>query len=86
LIVVRAECLEERELVVMVSDSGPGIPTDKPALVFDPLVTTKASCMGIGLLVSRTIIEAHGSRIWAENNATKGSTFRFALPVAKEAD
>lgn len=68
---------------VTVSDRGHGIDTDKLASVFDPFFTTKTNGMGIGLAVSRTIIEAHGGRIWAENNPDCGATFRFTLPVAE---
>jgi signal transduction histidine kinase len=50
--------------------------------VFEPFVTTKAKGMGIGLAVSRTIVEAHGGKLWAQNNAQAGATFRFTLPVA----
>jgi two-component system sensor kinase FixL len=68
----------------MVSDTGPGIAAEKIEQIFEPFFTTKTSGMGIGLSVSRTIIEAHAGRIWAENNATKGATFRFTLPTEEE--
>ena len=69
---------------IAVSDTGTGIPVDKLAQVFDPFFTTKPNGMGMGLPISRTIIEAHGGRFWAENNSSKGATFRFTLPIAKE--
>jgi two-component system, LuxR family, sensor kinase FixL len=81
LITVRAQHRDGEDVEITVSDSGPGIPPEELALVFDPFFTTKASGMGIGLSVSRTIIDAHGGRIWAENNITKGATFRFTLPA-----
>jgi C4-dicarboxylate-specific signal transduction histidine kinase len=75
----------ERTVEVAVSDQGYGIRPEQLELVFEPFFTTKANGMGIGLPISRTIIEAHGGRIWAENNIEKGATFRFTLPVAQEA-
>jgi len=69
---------------IAVSDTGSGIPTDKLAHVFDPFFTTKPSGMGMGLPISRTIIEAHGGRLWAENNSSGGATFRFTLPIEEE--
>ena len=86
LITIRAQHRrDEQEVELMVSDSGPGIPSAELALIFDPFFTTKANGMGIGLSVSRTIIEAHAGRIWAENNSTKGATFRFTLPTEAKA-
>ena len=70
---------------IAVSDTGDGIPADKLAHVFEPFFTTKPNGMGMGLPISRTIIEAHGGRIWAENRNGGGATFRFTLPVAEEA-
>jgi two-component system, LuxR family, sensor kinase FixL len=81
LIKVRAEHRDGREVEVMVSDTGPGIPSGNLDLIFEPFYTTKTSGMGIGLSVSRTIVEAHGGRIWAENNVTDGATLRFTLPT-----
>ena len=74
-----------RTVEVAVSDTGTGIPADKLAHIFDPFFTTKRSGMGMGLPISRTIIEAHGGRFWAENNNSGGATFRFTLPIAEEA-
>jgi two-component system sensor kinase FixL len=52
--------------------------------MFEPFVTTKASGMGLGLSVSRALIDAHGGRIWAENNADGGATFRFTLKMDEQ--
>ncbi len=70
---------------IAVSDLGPGIESEELERLFEPFFTTKAKGMGIGLSISRTIIEAHGGRLWAENNAQWGATFRFTIPVAAEA-
>lgn len=67
---------------IAVHDSGPGIPNDKIEEVFSSLFTTKSAGMGVGLALSRTIIEAHGGRLWAENEPTGGAAFRFTLPLA----
>lgn len=66
---------------VMVIDNGHGISEDKLDHVFDPFFTTKPHGMGMGLPISRTIIEAHGGRISVENAANGGAIFRFTLPV-----
>jgi PAS domain S-box-containing protein len=71
---------------VAVSDSGQGVPPESLARVFDPFFTTKSKGMGMGLPISRTIVEAHGGRIWAENNVDRGTTFRFTLAAAKAGD
>ena len=73
-----------RTVEFAVRDTGHGIPADQLAQVFDPFFTTKPNGMGMGLAISRTIIEAHGGRLWAENGAGGGATFRFTLPVVEE--
>jgi two-component system sensor kinase FixL len=70
---------------IAVSDAGHGIPVDNLVHIFDPFFTTKPNGMGMGLPISRTIIEAHGGRLWAENNNGGGAALRFTLPVAEEA-
>jgi PAS domain S-box-containing protein len=74
-----------RGVRVSVSDLGSGIPAEKLDGVFAPFFTTKAHGLGLGLAVCHTIIEAHGGRIWAENNAAPpGTTFHFTIPFAAE--
>jgi C4-dicarboxylate-specific signal transduction histidine kinase len=66
--------------VVTVKDSGPGLPPGDPEQLFAAFFTTRNEGIGIGLSISRTIIEAHGGRLWAENSA-RGAVFRFELPI-----
>jgi signal transduction histidine kinase len=66
---------------VSISDAGPGIPPDKIKQVFEPFFTTKENGMGIGLSIARTIVEAHGGRIWADNQTTGGAAFHMRLPL-----
>jgi PAS domain S-box-containing protein len=81
-ILLRAFVMEEREVIVQVIDNGSGLEdTEK---IFDAFVTTKEKGMGIGLAVSKSIVESHGGRLWAENNPNRGATFNVALPVASK--
>lgn len=84
-VTVSARTDSARTVEIAVSDTGHGIAAEKLAQIFDPFFTTKPDGMGMGLAISRTIIEAHGGRLWAENNSDTGATFRFTLPVAEEA-
>lgn len=67
---------------IEVSDTGSGFHDDVKANLFQTFFTTKETGMGVGLSISRSIIEAHGGRMWAESNAAGGATFRFTLPAA----
>jgi PAS domain S-box-containing protein len=67
---------------VAVSDAGPGLPPRDAGDVFDPFVTTKPEGLGMGLAISRSIVEAHGGRIWVERTSAHGTTFVFSLPAA----
>jgi PAS domain S-box-containing protein len=67
-------------VLVAVRDSGPGLDPSHLERVFDTFYTTKSSGMGMGLSISRSIIEAHGGRLWAEANAPRGTVFQFTLP------
>ena len=80
---VRAELVPDGTVQVSVSDCGNGIPPDKLTRLFEPFFSTKPEGMGMGLAISQTIIEAHGGKIWAVNNAARGAVFKFTLPVAE---
>ena len=76
--------LDEAQTVeIAVSDTGHGIPAEALPQLFDPFFTTKPNGMGMGLPISRTIVEAHLGRLWAENRNDGGAVFRFTLPVAE---
>jgi two-component system sensor kinase FixL len=71
--------------MVSVSDTGPGISPHIASQLFQPFITTKGSRgMGVGLSICRTIVEAHGGRIWVEPNKPSGTIFRFTLPRAEQ--
>jgi C4-dicarboxylate-specific signal transduction histidine kinase len=70
---------------IAVKDFGPGLAPEVTSRLFQPFVTTKPHGMGMGLAVSRTIIEAHGGRLWAASSAGQGAIFRFTVPLADEA-
>jgi signal transduction histidine kinase len=79
-LVIRSSRANEKEAEVSISDSGVGIPSEILPRIFDSFVSSKASGMGLGLSISRTIIEAHGGRIQAENLSAGGATFHFTVP------
>jgi signal transduction histidine kinase len=68
-------------IVVTVRDSGVGVPESELARIFEPFVTTKAQGLGMGLAISRSIVEAHGGRIWATRNDDHGLTMHVELPA-----
>ena len=82
-ITISTEATEGNNVRVAVSDVGPGIEEKDLDKLFDPFFTTKHSGLGMGLSLSRSIIESHGGRLQAKNNPGKGSTFYFDLPPAE---
>jgi two-component system sensor kinase FixL len=68
---------------VSVCDSGAGIEPAIAAHLFEPFVTSKKNGMGLGLFVTRSIVESHGGKIWSAANADGGATFNFTLPTEK---
>jgi two-component system, LuxR family, sensor kinase FixL len=82
-VVVELRLGAEADVVVAVRDRGTGLSGDTLSRVFQSFYTTKRDGLGMGLSISRSIVEAHGGRIWAENNAVRGATFYFSLPLER---
>jgi signal transduction histidine kinase len=81
-VVVETVVSAEGVLQVSVRDAGTGLAEGIADLVFEPFYTTKKTGMGMGLSISRSIVEAHGGHIWASTNGARGATFSFTLPLS----
>jgi signal transduction histidine kinase len=73
--------LQDSQLLFSVSDTGVGLPRDKGDQIFSAFFTTKTQGSGMGLAISRSIVESHGGRLWATPNNGRGATFYFTLPT-----
>jgi len=78
---VRSQRTENALLMISVSDTGVGLPSEKADLIFNAFYTTKPQGTGMGLAISRSIVEAHGGRLWATANTQRGATFHFTVPT-----
>jgi PAS domain S-box-containing protein len=78
---IRSQVREDGQLMISVSDTGVGLPAGKAGQVFDAFFTTKRHGSGMGLAISRSLVESHGGRVWAESNPGGGAVFSFTLPV-----
>ena len=74
------------QVLTSVTDSGIGLDPKHAEHLFEAFFTTKTEGMGMGLSISRSIIEAHGGRLWATPNAESGATFQFTVPMSPEVD
>jgi PAS domain S-box-containing protein len=79
-LVVRSQHEEEEQILISVSDTGVGLPPDQAGEIFSPFFTTKPQGIGMGLRICWSIVEAHGGRLWAENNSPHGAIFHLMLP------
>ena len=81
---VRSGKSDDGQILLSVSDSGVGLPAEKIDQVFDAFFTTKTQGTGMGLSISRRIIESHGGRMWACANTGRGATFQFTIPTERD--
>jgi signal transduction histidine kinase len=82
---IHAECASDESVIIVVSDTGPGIDCKLQDEVFETFFTTKPTGLGVGLAISRSIVESHGGSIWVESELGRGAAFYVKLPVAKKA-
>jgi PAS domain S-box-containing protein len=83
-IAIKSQRTGEDEILVSVSDTGVGLPPEQADQLFDTFFTTKPHGTGMGLSISRSIIAAHGGRLWGEPNQPRGAVFQFTLPTGSE--
>jgi signal transduction histidine kinase len=81
---VESRLVENCQVLVSVTDAGVGLPTEKTDQIFNAFFTTKPHGIGLGLAITRSIIESHGGRVWATPNSGRGTTFNFTLPSKTE--
>jgi signal transduction histidine kinase len=82
---VQSRRAEDQQLMISVSDTGVGLPSEQTNQIFDAFFTTKSHGLGMGLRISRSIVESHGGRLWATDNFPRGASFSFTLPIPAEA-
>ena len=80
--VIKSQRAENEQILVSFSDTGIGLPPQLAEQIFDPFITTKPHGTGMGLRISRSIIESHGGRLWAVGSSGRGATFHLNLPAA----
>jgi signal transduction histidine kinase len=78
---IRSQLTHDREVLVAVEDSGAGLDPEHAERIFEPMFTTKRDGMGLGLSICRSIVKAHGGRLWVGPNRRHGSIFRFTIPA-----
>jgi signal transduction histidine kinase len=81
---IQSQHSDDGQVLISVSDTGVGLPPQKADQIFDPFFTTKIHGTGMGLRISRSIVESHGGRLWAANNSPRGARFAFTLPTKVE--
>jgi signal transduction histidine kinase len=81
---IRSQRTNDDMLLMSISDTGVGLPAEGADQIFDAFFTTKSQGTGMGLAITRSIVEAHGGRLWASPNAERGATFYFTLPGSNE--
>ena len=82
-ILIKSRRAEDEQILVSVSDTGIGFPPQLAEQIFDPFFTTKAGGTGMGLRICRSIVEAHGGRLWGVGTPGQGATFHLTLPMAR---
>ena len=82
---INSRSAENEHVMVSVSDTGIGLPSPQAEQIFNAFFTTKPHGTGMGLRISRSIVESHGGRLWAEGNHPRGASFYFTLPSKSEA-
>lgn len=83
---IASAALDSELVELSIVDTGPGIAREIAAELFQPFVTTKRQGMGVGLWISKTIVEAHGGHMWIEPNPAGGTVFRLTLPLMAGTD
>ena len=79
---IKSRRAEGEQVVVSVSDTGVGLPVEEAERIFDPFFTTKLEGTGMGLRISRSIIESHGGSLWVDDPSPRGASFYFTLPAS----
>jgi C4-dicarboxylate-specific signal transduction histidine kinase len=82
---IHSQSVKNEHIMVSVSDTGVGLPPQQAEQIFNAFFTTKPHGTGMGLRISRSIIESHGGRLWASNNSSRGACFCFTLPTRAKA-
>jgi signal transduction histidine kinase len=81
-VTVKSQLGEDGKIQISIHDTGPGLPPGEADQIFDAFFTTKPQGSGMGLAISRSIVESHGGRLWANGDGGRGATFHFTLPAA----